>query len=433
MKPGLLLQNVLKSPGEGHYLVSQWNRIKKQLGFRIRRENEAYTDSLRLLMLALIIIVVFHGGLLPFTHENTYDAFIHMFFGDSYYRSWFDPWEPRWYTGFATTSYLPGTHMAQGLLMYIMPLRAAFCLVFLAGLLTLCVGFYRFSRMWVPDRAAGYAAIMFALSSSISETVHLFGQLPTICSLGIFLNGAPYVFRWIAYGGWGQFLSAVIFASATTAAHHVTTLFGGVFFVLPLSLHALNAAVRNHPNQRRGVLPTLRLLLKPVGRGLLLGVFMVTAIVITVMPYWIWSINDPITQVPIPHGSRENFLVRRDLGFVFFVIPWGLMILILPYVLYKGATSVLWPLAFFAILAFVLGTGGTTPISRAILHRAFDILTLDRFTFWSTMLCLPFAGLFVESLLQGRLHCAHRDLADLRGGPCADWCDPAGRANPAGL
>ena len=133
MKPGLLLQNVLKSPGEGHYVVTQWNRIKTQLGFRIRRENEAYTDSLRLLMLALIMIVVFHGGLLPFTHENTYDAFIHMFFGDSYYRSWFDPWEPRWYTGFATTSYPPGTHMAQGLLMYIMPLRAAFCLVFLAG------------------------------------------------------------------------------------------------------------------------------------------------------------------------------------------------------------------------------------------------------------------------------------------------------------
>ena len=373
-----------------------------------RAQREQFTDSLRLLMLALILIVVFHGGLLPFTHENTYDAFIHMFFGEHYHRSWFDPWEPRWYTGFATTSYPPGTHMAQGLLLHIVPLRAAFCLVFLTGLLMLCVGVYRFSRLWVSDRAAGYAAVLLALSSSVSETVHLFGQLPTIVSLGIFLNGTPYVFRWIAYGGWAQFLSAVVFASATTAAHHVTTLFGGVLFILPLSLHALNAAVRYHPSVPRGVLPVLRCLLRPVGRGLLLGVFMLAAIVVTVMPYWIWSVSDPITQVPIPHGSRENFLVRRDLGFVFFVIPWGLLILILPYVVYKGLTTVLWPLAFCVILTFVLGTGGTTPISRAILRGAFDILTLDRFTFWSTMLCLPFAGLFIDSLLQGRLHYAVR-------------------------
>lgn len=370
--------------------------------------DDSYTDSLRLLMLALVLVVVFHGGLLPFTHQNTYDAFIHMFFGEHYYRSWFDPWEPRWYTGFATTSYPPGTHMAQALLLHVVPLRAAFCLVFLGGLLALCVGVYRFARLWVPDRAAGYAAILLALSSSVSETVHLFGQLPTIVSLGIFLNGTPYVFRWIAHGGWSQFLSAVIFAAATTAAHHVTTLFGGVFFILPLSLHALHAAVRLNPNHPRGVAAVMRCLLKPIGRGLLLGVFMIAAIVVTVLPYWIWSISDPITQVPIPHGSRENFLERIDLGIVFFAIPWGVMILVLPYVLYKGLTTMLWPLASAVLLAFILGTGGTTPIARAILRGAFDILTLDRFTFWSSILCLPFAGMFVESILRGRVHFAIR-------------------------
>ncbi|MBT8475375.1 MAG: hypothetical protein KJO78_07865, partial [Alphaproteobacteria bacterium] len=55
------------------------------------------SDGLRLLLVALAACVLFHGGLLPFTHGNTYDAFIHMFFADSYNRSWFDPWEPRWY------------------------------------------------------------------------------------------------------------------------------------------------------------------------------------------------------------------------------------------------------------------------------------------------------------------------------------------------
>ena len=35
-------------------------------------------DGLRLLFVALAGAFLFHGGLLPFTHGNTYDAFIHM-------------------------------------------------------------------------------------------------------------------------------------------------------------------------------------------------------------------------------------------------------------------------------------------------------------------------------------------------------------------
>jgi len=106
--------------------------------FRSSRNMEIQTDAgLRLLLVALAITDVFHGGLLPMTHGGTYDAFIHMFFGDHYHRSWFDPWEPRWYTGFATTSYPPGTHMMIAGLMHLMPLRAAFVVVQLDGLLLL--------------------------------------------------------------------------------------------------------------------------------------------------------------------------------------------------------------------------------------------------------------------------------------------------------
>ncbi|MFM7445010.1 MAG: hypothetical protein ACKO2N_14080, partial [Tabrizicola sp.] len=189
--------------------------------------------GLRLLLIALAATALFHGGLLPFTHGNTYDAYIHMFFADHYHRSWFDPWEPRWYTGFSVTSYPPGTHMAIAGLMTFMPLRAAFVLVQLGGLLLLVTGVFRFSLLWVPPHAAGYAALAAVLASSISETVHLFGQLPTICSLGIFLNGLPHVFRWIVHGGWQSCAAAAIFSAATTAAHHVTTIFGGVLFILP--------------------------------------------------------------------------------------------------------------------------------------------------------------------------------------------------------
>jgi hypothetical protein len=356
--------------------------------------------GLRLLLVALAGAVLFHGGLLPFTHGNTYDAFIHMFLGDSYHRSWFDTWEPRWYTGFATTSYPPGSHMAIAALMHVLPLRAAFVAVQLGAILLLTVGVFRFAQLWVPPRPAGYAAIALVLSSSISETVHLFGQLPTTLSLGIFLNGLPYVYRWIVFGSLGSFAGAVIFTAATTAAHHVTTIFGGVLFILPLGLHALKAVADLRP--RQGLRRRLTRFGPPLGRGVLLAVAMLGAIVVTVLPYWLWSSSDPITQVPIPHGSRESFLVRRDLGFIFFVLPWGLAILALPYVVYVSLTTRLWPLGMMVLLCTVLGTGGTTPIPRKLLGGAFDILTLDRFTFWATILILPFLGHLIDGLISGR-------------------------------
>lgn len=363
--------------------------------------SDAAEDSagLRLLLVALAAVALFHGGLLPFTHGNTYDAYIHMFFADHYHRSWFDPWEPRWYTGFAVTSYPPGTHMAIAGLMALVPLRAAFVLVQLGGLLLLVTGVFRFALVWVPPRAAGYAALAAVLASSISETVHLFGQLPTICSLGIFLNGLPYVYRWIVHGGWRSCLAAAAFSAATTAAHHVTTIFGGVLFILPLGLHALVATAALRPATGRARI--LRFA-PPLARGAVLAVLMLAAIVVTVFPYWYWSVTDPITQVSIPHGSRESFLQRLDLGLVFFAIPWGIAILFLPYAIYKTATTRLWPLGLSLLLCALLGTGGTTPLPRAILGGAFDILTLDRFTFWATILILPFLGLMFDGLLHGR-------------------------------
>ncbi|XKF16038.1 hypothetical protein LL947_02435 [Halomonas sp. BLK-85] len=351
----------------------------------------------------MAIAVMFHGGLLPFTHANTYDAFIHMFFGDHYHRSWFDPWEPRWYTGFVTTSYPPGTHMMIAALQHIMPLRSAFVIVQLTGLLLLTVGVFRFALIWVSSRASGYAALMLVLASSISETLHLFGQLPTIFSLGIFLNGLPYFHRWIVSGKPSALLAAVIFSAATTAAHHVTTIFGGVLFVLPIALHSIRVYGQHHPaSSANGWLKALLRYRVPVQRGALLATLMILAVAVTIYPYWYWSITDPITQVPIPHGSRESFIERPDLGIVFFLIPWGMSLLILPYAFYKGATTALWPLAISLALCLLLGTGGTTPIPRLILRGAFDILTLDRFTFWGSILILPFAGLLIEGLLHGR-------------------------------
>jgi len=353
--------------------------------------------------LAVLLGLVFHGALLPFTYGQTYDAYIHMFFGNHYLESWFDPWETRWYTGFTVTAYPPGSHQALAILMRFIDMRIAFILLQLLSVGLLVVGVFRFSRLWVNDKAASYAALLCAFSTSISETLHIFGQLPTMLSIALFLNAIPHISGWIEHGKKSDLFLGIALTAATTAVHHVTPLFGTVFFVAPVGL----AAWLSNLKSKQGTKPIGRLAIvkwasPALLRGILMGLCMLLLIVTIVFPYWHWSITDPITQVSIPHGSRENFIANPNLGLMFFIIPWGLLILAVPYVIQKSFKSALWPLALSVLIALFLGTGGTTPLPRMLLGPAYGILTLDRFTFWASILILPFAGLLVQSLWDGR-------------------------------
>ena len=353
--------------------------------------------------LAILLGFVFHGALLPFTYGQTYDAYIHMFFGNHYLESWFDPWETRWYTGFTVTAYPPGSHQALGILMRFIDMRIAFIVMQLLAVALLITGVFRFSRLWVNDKAASYAAMLCAFSTSISETLHIFGQLPTMLSIALFLNAIPHISGWIEHGKKTDLLLGISLTAATTAVHHVTPLFGTVFFVAPVGL----AAWLSNLKSRQGIKPNTNFAVvkwssPALIRGVFVGLCMLALIVTIVFPYWHWSITDPITQVSIPHGSRENFIAKPNLGLMFFVIPWGLLIFTVPYVIKKSLGSALWPLGLSVLVALFLGTGGTTPFPRLLLGPAFEILTLDRFTFWASILILPFAGLAVQSLWEAR-------------------------------
>ena len=353
--------------------------------------------------LAILLSLVFHGALLPFTYGQTYDAYIHMFFGNHYFESWFDPWETRWYTGFTVTSYPPGSHQSLGLLTRFMDMRIAFIIMQLMAVALLITGIFRFSRLWVNDKAASYAAMLCAFSTSISETLHIFGQLPTVLSISLFLNAIPHISGWIERGKKADLLLAIILTAATTSVHHVTPLFGTVFFVAPVGVAAwlanLRARQKSKPNSKIAIVKWAS---PALIRGIFMGLCMLILIVTIVFPYWHWSITDPITQVSIPHGSRENFIAKPNLGLIFFLIPWGLLIFAVPYVIYKSLKTALWPLGLSVLIALLLGTGGTTPFPKILLGPAFEILTLDRFTFWASLLILPFVGLAVQSLWKGR-------------------------------
>jgi len=353
--------------------------------------------------LAILLGLVFHGALLPFTYGQTYDAYIHMFFGNHYLESWFDPWETRWYTGFTVTAYPPGSHQGLGLLMQFMDMRIAFIVMQLVAVALLITGIFRFSRLWVNDKAASFAAMLCVFSTSISETLHIFGQLPTVLSIALFLNAIPHISAWIEYGKKSDLILAILLTAATTSVHHVTPLFGTVFFVAPVGVAAwLSNLHRRKETQPKGKIAIVKWASPALIRGIFMGLCMLFLIVTIVFPYWHWSITDPITQVSIPHGSRENFIAKPNLGLMFFIIPWGLLIFAVPYVISKSLKTTLWPLGLSVLIALILGTGGTTPFPRILLGPAFEILTLDRFTFWASLLILPFVGLAVQSLWEGR-------------------------------
>ncbi len=61
------------------------------------------------------------------------------------------------------------------------------------------------------------------------------------------------------------------------------------------------------------------------------------------------------------------------------------------------------PLLLGFWLAFLLGLGGTTPVGRVLLGRAFEVITMERFSYWATLLALPFVGLLAKELID-RFH-----------------------------
>jgi hypothetical protein len=141
----------------------------------------------------------------------------------------------------------------------------------------------------------------------------------------------------------------------------------------------------------------------PVGviiRGAIFAVLNGIAVLVVLAPYWIALKANPITQMPIPHGSRDNYILIPHSGLNFWVIPMGALILALPYILIKGsAERRLRPLLFGWYLTTLLGLGGTTPVGKWLLGRAFDVLTFERFTFWATLMALPIVSILATYLI----------------------------------
>ena len=329
-----------------------------------------------------------------------------MFFASHYSESWFETWNYKWYTGFTITSYPPLVHQMMALFSKFIGLKLAFVSWGFIIVAIFIRGVFNFSKLFVHEKAAVYAAFAAVFSFSFVEALHVFGQLPSITGIAFVLNACPEVYKFFRYKKRFYFLAGISLLAVTTAAHHVSTIFGAVFFIAPI----IGMAIVDRCADKYGGINSfgLKAFLKEVRLNLpaaiTFGLVLISVVLFVVFPYWYWSKTDPISQVPIPHGSRENFLQDHNLGMVFFLIPWGFLAFILPYFFIKlyNRRNIFLGLSF--TLAFILGTGGTTPIPKMILgENAFNILTLDRFTFWASLMALPFWGLFIYELFEGEL------------------------------
>ncbi len=255
-------------------------------------------------------------------------------------------------------------------------------------------------------KIAGYTALLAVFSSTFIETLHLFGQLPSIVGLSVLLHALPEIYTWLKTGKLRYLATSLSLIAVTVTSHHVTPIFGMVFFIFPLIGMVLMDAAKDQVTNYRSV--TFIIFCKEFKRlfwrMVTFGASSLALIVICILPYWINSKENPITQVPIPHGSRDNFLEVTSSGLIFFLIPWGILLFILPYIFYRYFSK---RYLFFGLsfsMLTLLGTGGTTPIPLKILgETAFNILTLDRFTLWATIMALPIFGEFVYRMVQGDL------------------------------
>ena len=341
------------------------------------------------LRVILLLTLAIHGPLLamqlPLT--NSYDANFHVFFASHYAHSWFNPWNPKWFAGFSQATYPPLAHQWIALLSFVFGLHMAYLLVQLIAILLLPVGVYRYARLWVDERASSYAALLSVFVGSLVFLVYSAGQLPTTLSAPLFLLAIPYFYDWSRSADGRALLKGVVLTVVAGAVHHVTLIFIAPLFGIPV----LWLAVLDREERKAAAV---------LIRGLVFTVLAGIAFGIVLLPYWLSIIQHPIRQMPIPHASRSDLLLNLTFLTNYFFVPYGMLVIALPFIfIYGSSNRRLRPLLWGFWLTFIFGLGGTTPLPKWILQRAFEILTFERFTLSACIMALPIVGLIAEKML----------------------------------
>jgi hypothetical protein len=341
---------------------------------------------------------------------QSYDTNFHIFFSSHYVQHWFDPWNTKWFAGFSQATYPPMPHYWIAVISRVLGLDLAYMAVQMAAILLLVVGVYKFSLLWVSPRAASIAALASVFLGSESFLVYNAGQLPTTTAAPLYLLALPFLYEWLRYGRGLAFVKAAVLFIAAAAGHHLTLLFGSFIFALPVvGLAVLDG--REDDRTSAGLI---------IGRTIAIVAVVSVIIGVVLLPFWLSLLHHPIDQTTIPHASRANFILSPEWGLNYFILPYGALILAIPFIYISGSrTTRLRPLLLGFWVTFILGLGGTTPLGHWLLGRAFEVLTMERFSYWAGLLALPFIGLLSVKLIDRFRYWAVGGLAVLAVWTCA--------------
>lgn len=340
-------------------------------------------------LLALIINVPL---ILFRVYEISYDAYTHMFFAKHYMENWFSLWETKWYGGFWVTSYPPLSHQLIAALAKIIGLEYAFGVVLFASIILLLYAAILFSEN-VLEIKSKLSPILIIFTPSIYLFAYCFGQLPTILAFSFTLLSATYFRKALITKSKISFLDllqASLFASLTIMTHHVTTVF---LFPTLISVIALDHLIRLGLRRKKAVLKAVATL----------GAYLVVALTIAspIVYHMIVFFTKAPVQAPIPHASRENIFENIVSSVTFFWGVYGPLVFLIPAAFFTLADMKKYVFLVFILGLFIFGLGGVTPIPRIMLgDRLYDVLTFDKFSFWTSIFMVPLISYYLEHKLK---------------------------------
>lgn len=337
--------------------------------------------------LAVLFSFLFHGVLILATrYRLSYDAYIHMFFGDHYRMDWWSLWDARWYTGFFITSYPPLVHQLIGALSHLVGIEVAFAVILWVTVTLLPLAAYSFARIFVGKASAGYAALGAAFLPSVYLTAHIFGQLPTLAATVTALFSMAALNQYLRYGSKFNGVLVVSLLATVMALHHATLL------LLPwLVLAIVSHLLVTKQVYWQTLLPRL----------FIIGLFSTLAMLMVIWPFWEWGRVQSM-QTPIDHASRHNFFKDPLAPLLFFLPMYGPLAIIIPSALALARKRQILGLGISFCVLFLLGLGDTTPLPRLFFGKDWEWLTYDRFALWASLTLLPFLGMIVILLRRQR-------------------------------
>jgi hypothetical protein len=340
------------------------------------------------LKIALIISILLNTGfLLTNYYSKTYDAGTHLFFADHYQRSWFNTWEPRWYTGFTVTSYPPLPHQFVALFSFILGLEHAFLFSVFILMIFFPLAIYEFSKIFVDKEAAGYASLISCFLPSIIQVTYGFGQYPMLFGIVTGLFATSFFYEYLKSGSKFKLVQTA-FLIGIVACAHVLSVF---FMILLFFVVFLKDLLKNEANK-----------FIVIKRSFLAVTFGIAFSAIALIPFILFVLNNA-PQTPIPHYSKANMFVEilngrydhlKVLGKLYGFTP-----ILLPFLIpliYRRKNLIL--LFLTGSFLFILSLGGTTPLPSLVFGKFWESIGYGRFALLASICFLPLLGILFITL-----------------------------------